>query len=40
MICGSMDIIRDVKALVKKAGLNEGANSMPAEFVIERAFVD
>lgn len=40
MICGSMEMIRDVRALVEKAGLNEGANSMPAEFVIERAFVD
>jgi ferredoxin--NADP+ reductase len=40
MICGSMDMIRDVKALVEKAGLKEGSNSMPAEFVVERAFVD
>lgn len=40
MICGSVDMIRDVKALVEKAGLKEGANSMPAEFVVERAFVD
>lgn len=39
MICGSMDMIRDVKALVEKAGLNEGSNSAPADFVIERAFV-
>ena len=28
-----------VKALVEKAGLNEGSNAAPAEFVIERAFV-
>lgn len=40
MICGSMGMIRDVRALVEKAGLNEGANSAPAEFVVERAFVD
>ena len=40
MICGSVDMIRDVKALVEKAGLKEGANSMPAQFVVERAFVD
>ncbi|MCO5146397.1 MAG: ferredoxin--NADP reductase [Aquamicrobium sp.] len=40
MICGSMDMIRDVKALVEKAGLKEGSNAAPAEFVVERAFVD
>ena len=39
MICGSVDMNRDVKALVEKAGLNEGSNAAPAEFVIERAFV-
>lgn len=39
MICGSMDMIRDVKALVEKFGLTEGANNKPAEFVVERAFV-
>src|SRR5690606_14646683 len=39
MICGSMDMLRDVKALVEKFGLTEGANNKPAEFVVERAFV-
>lgn len=39
MICGSMAMTQDTKALMLKAGLNEGANSAPAEFVIERAFV-
>lgn len=39
MICGSMDMIRDVKALVETFGLTEGSNSKPAEFVVERAFV-
>ena len=39
MICGSMDMIRDVKALVEGFGLTEGSNSTPAEFVVERAFV-
>ncbi|MBX9465610.1 MAG: ferredoxin--NADP reductase [Aquamicrobium sp.] len=39
MICGSMDMIRDVKALVETFGLTEGANNKPAEFVVERAFV-
>jgi ferredoxin--NADP+ reductase len=39
MICGSLDMIRDVKALVEKAGLVEGSNAAPADFVVERAFV-
>src|SRR5690606_24050548 len=38
MICGSMDMIRDVKALVERFGLEEGSNSKPAQFVVERAF--
>jgi ferredoxin--NADP+ reductase len=39
MICGSMDMLRDVKALVEKAGLAEGSVSNPGQFVVERAFV-
>ena len=39
MICGSSAMLKDTKALLEKAGLNEGANNNPAEFVIERAFV-
>ena len=40
MICGSMEMLRDVKALCEAAGLTEGANNRPGEFVVERAFVD
>lgn len=40
MICGSMEMLRDCKALCEKAGLVEGANNRPAQFVVERAFVD
>lgn len=39
MICGSMAMIKDVKELVEKAGLREGSNADPADFVVERAFV-
>ena len=39
MICGSMHMIRDVKELIEQAGLTEGSNAAPAEFVVERAFV-
>lgn len=38
MMCGSMEMIQDVKALMLKAGLTEGSNAAPAEFVIEKAF--
>ncbi|MEM9715159.1 MAG: ferredoxin--NADP reductase [Pseudomonadota bacterium] len=39
MVCGSMGLNTDIKAICEKAGLNEGSNSMPAEFVQEKAFV-
>lgn len=39
MICGSMAMLKDVKALVESVGLTEGANNRPAQFVVERAFV-
>ncbi len=39
MICGSTAMLKDTKAILEKAGLTEGANNKPAEFVIERAFV-
>ena len=38
MICGSMEMIQDVKALMIAHGLTEGSNAAPAEFVIEKAF--
>lgn len=38
MICGSTEMIADTKELCLQAGLHEGANNAPAEFVIERAF--
>ena len=40
MICGSMAMINDLKVLLEARGFEEGANSKPADFVIERAFVD
>ncbi|GGL59466.1 ferredoxin--NADP(+) reductase [Wenxinia marina] len=39
MVCGSLAFNIDLKALLEKAGLREGANSEPAEFVVEKAFV-
>ncbi|MEM6681594.1 MAG: ferredoxin--NADP reductase [Pseudomonadota bacterium] len=39
MICGSMDMLNDTKALCESFGLTEGSNASPSEFVVERAFV-
>lgn len=39
MICGSMGLNRDVKALLEARGFEEGSNSRPADFVLEKAFV-
>ena len=40
MVCGSLAFNHDIKALLDAAGLREGANSAPAEYVVEKAFVD
>jgi len=40
MICGSTDMIQELKKMFEEMGFEEGANSRPATFVIERAFVD
>lgn len=39
MVCGSIDMCKDIAALAEQAGLVEGANSEPGDFVIEKAFV-
>ena len=39
MVCGSLDFNTDVKAVLEGFGLREGANSDPAEYVVEKAFV-
>ena len=40
MICGSMAMLQEHKALCEAAGMTEGSNSEPGQFVIEKAFVD
>ncbi|MDR5653785.1 ferredoxin--NADP reductase [Ruixingdingia sedimenti] len=39
MVCGSMALNVDIKAILEGFGLREGANSEPREYVVERAFV-
>ncbi len=39
MVCGSLGLNNDIKAILEGYGLSEGANSEPAEYVVEKAFV-
>ncbi|MEP9397772.1 ferredoxin--NADP reductase [Mesorhizobium sp. KR2-14] len=39
MICGSMQMLKDVKELAESLGFDEGSLSQPSTFVVERAFV-
>ncbi|MCR9126570.1 MAG: ferredoxin--NADP reductase [Rhodobacteraceae bacterium] len=39
MVCGSMGLNLDIKAILEAHGLREGANSEPREYVVEKAFV-
>ncbi len=40
MICGSMAMLKEHKQICEAAGMLEGSNSEPGQFVIEKAFVD
>jgi ferredoxin--NADP+ reductase len=39
MVCGSLPFNIDMKEILEGHGLREGANSEPAEYVVEKAFV-
>ncbi|MFV0244735.1 MAG: hypothetical protein ACK5IB_06925 [Qingshengfaniella sp.] len=40
MVCGNMALNKDIMSLCADAGLTEGVNRKPAEFVVEKAFVN
>jgi len=40
MICGSMAMLKEHKQICEDAGMVEGSNSEPGQFVIEKAFTD
>jgi ferredoxin--NADP+ reductase len=40
MICGSMAMLQEHKAICEELGFVEGSNSEPGQYVIEKAFVD
>ena len=39
MVCGSMGLNLDIKEILESHGLEEGANSDPKHYVVEKAFV-
>ena len=39
MLCGSMEFIKDMAAVMEGQGLTEGSNAEPGDYVLERAFV-
>jgi ferredoxin/flavodoxin---NADP+ reductase len=39
MLCGSMEMIKDLAAICEAHGMIEGSNADPGDFVLERAFV-
>lgn len=39
MLCGSMEMIKEVAAILESHGLKEGSNAQPGDYVLERAFV-
>ena len=40
MICGSMEMLKDCADLCEAAGLVEGSNNSPGDYVIEKAFAE
>lgn len=40
MICGSPEMLTDLKYLLESRGFREGSNSEPGQFVIEKAFAE
>ncbi|MEP2781375.1 MAG: ferredoxin--NADP reductase [Pseudoruegeria sp.] len=40
MVCGNLAFNIDIKELLEGYGLEEGANSKPAQYVVEKAFLD
>ena len=40
MVCGNLAFNIELKGMLEEYGLREGANSDPAEYVVEKAFLD
>ncbi len=39
MLCGSPDMLKDTRALLKERGFQEGSHAQPGHYVVEKAFV-
>ena len=40
MLCGSVQMLADLRTILQGAGLTEGSTTVPGEFVVEKAFVE
>ncbi|MEM8972852.1 MAG: ferredoxin--NADP reductase [Pseudomonadota bacterium] len=40
MLCGNPDLLADMKPILEGRGFSEGSNNRPAEYIIEKAFVE
>jgi ferredoxin/flavodoxin---NADP+ reductase len=40
MLCGSPQMIADLRVILEERGMEEGNHGEPAHFVVERAFVE
>jgi ferredoxin--NADP+ reductase len=40
MLCGSVQMLADLRTILQGAGLTEGSTTAPGEFVVEKAFVE
>lgn len=40
MLCGSPQMLGDMRGILEKLGFHEGSSGKPAEFVVEKAFVE
>jgi ferredoxin--NADP+ reductase len=40
MLCGSPQMLADMRSILEERGFNEGSSGKPAEFVVEKAFVE
>jgi ferredoxin--NADP+ reductase len=40
MLCGSPQMLEDMRRILEERGFNEGSSGRPAEFVVEKAFVE
>ncbi|MAI45410.1 MAG: hypothetical protein CBC34_005645 [Hyphomicrobiaceae bacterium TMED74] len=40
MLCGNPDLLADMKPILEERGCLEGSNIRPAEYIIEKAFVE